>query len=82
LPAAPPGSHHFELANPGEGFKRYFEVMPTLTDELRDHVYRIRHEVYCAELEYEPVRPDGREPKRFSPASGPSAVALCLQSQR
>jgi N-acyl amino acid synthase of PEP-CTERM/exosortase system len=54
-----------ELANLGEGFKKYFEVMPALTDELRDHVYRIRHEVYCAELKYEPVRPDGREPDDY-----------------
>jgi N-acyl amino acid synthase of PEP-CTERM/exosortase system len=51
----------FELINLGEGFKKYFEVVPALTDELRDHVYRIRHEVYCAELNYEPVRPDRRE---------------------
>jgi N-acyl amino acid synthase of PEP-CTERM/exosortase system len=51
----------FELANLGVGFKRYFEVVPALTEELRDHVYRIRHEVYCEELKYEPVRKDGRE---------------------
>jgi len=51
----------FELANLGAGFKRYFRVVPALTDELRDHVYRIRHEVYCEELKYEPVRPGKRE---------------------
>lgn len=51
----------FELMNLGEGFKKYFEIAPALTDELRDHVYRIRHEVYCAELKYEPVRADKRE---------------------
>jgi N-acyl amino acid synthase of PEP-CTERM/exosortase system len=51
----------FELANLGVGFKRYFEVVPALTEELRDHVYRIRHEVYCEELKYEPVRKDRRE---------------------
>ena len=51
----------FELANLGVGFKRYFEVVPALTAELRDHVYRIRHEVYCEELKYEPVRNDRRE---------------------
>src|SRR5256885_2892028 len=51
----------FELANLGAGFKRYFEVVPALTEELRDHVYRIRHEVYCEELKYEPVRKDRRE---------------------
>ena len=51
----------FELADLGAGFKKYFEVVPALTDELRDHVFRIRHEVYCAELNYEPVRPNQRE---------------------
>ena len=51
----------FELMNLGEGFKKYFEVTPALTEELRDQVYRIRHDVYCAELKYEPLRPDQRE---------------------
>jgi N-acyl amino acid synthase of PEP-CTERM/exosortase system len=51
----------FDLVNLGAGFKKYFEVVPALTDELRDHCYRIRHEVYCAELGYEPVRADRRE---------------------
>lgn len=50
-----------ELANLGAGFKKYFEVVPATTDELRDHVYRIRHAVYCEELRYEAVRPDRRE---------------------
>lgn len=32
-----------------------------MDDELRDAVYRIRHEVYCEELKYEPERADRRE---------------------
>jgi len=51
----------FELVNLGVGFKKYFEIVPALTDELRERVYRIRHEVYCDELKYEPTRPDRRE---------------------
>lgn len=51
----------FELANLGAGFKKYFEVVPALTDALREHVYGIRHQVYCEELKYEPERPDRRE---------------------
>jgi len=54
-----------ELANLGAGFKKYFEVVPAMTDELRDHVYRIRHAVYCEELRYEPVRPDRRETDEY-----------------
>lgn len=51
----------FELANLGMGFKKYFEVVPALTDELRNEVFSIRHQVYCEELKYEPTRPDRRE---------------------
>lgn len=51
----------FDLANLGAGFKRYFEIVPALTPELRDHAFRIRHQVYCEDLKYEPARPDGRE---------------------
>jgi N-acyl amino acid synthase of PEP-CTERM/exosortase system len=51
----------FDRFSLGEGFKRYFEVTAATTDELRDDVYRIRHEVYCEELAFEPVRPDRRE---------------------
>ncbi len=51
----------FDIANLGASFKKYFEVVPALTDELRDHAYRIRHEVYCEDLKYEPERADRRE---------------------
>ncbi|MDQ8021862.1 MAG: PEP-CTERM/exosortase system-associated acyltransferase [Moraxellaceae bacterium] len=47
--------------NLGEGFKKYFEILPAIHDETRQAVYRIRHEVYCEELQYEPVRPDRLE---------------------
>lgn len=59
----------FELMNLGEGFKKYFEVLPALTPELRDEVYRIRHSVYCEELQFEPVRPDKRETDEYDPHS-------------
>ncbi|MFT4172908.1 MAG: PEP-CTERM/exosortase system-associated acyltransferase [Rhodocyclaceae bacterium] len=45
----------------GEGFSRLFEVVPALTEACRDEVYFIRHEVYCRELGFEPVRSDQRE---------------------
>ena len=35
--------------------------MPAYTAELKDDVYRIRHQVYCEELAFEPQRPDRRE---------------------
>jgi len=47
--------------NLGTAFRSYFRVVPALTDELRDHAYRIRHQVYCEDLKYEPERPNRRE---------------------
>jgi N-acyl amino acid synthase of PEP-CTERM/exosortase system len=38
-----------------------YEIVPAFSDALKDEVYRIRHEVYCEELAYEPRRPDRRE---------------------
>ena len=32
-----------------QGYRRFFKVVPALTDELRAENYRIRHEVYCRE---------------------------------
>lgn len=44
-------------------FRHYFQVVFADTPELRDHVYRIRYDVYCDELKYEPAGqfPDNRE---------------------
>jgi N-acyl amino acid synthase of PEP-CTERM/exosortase system len=50
-----------EMPDLGRTFRRYFEVVPALTGELRDEAYRIRHQVYCEELHFEPERPDRRE---------------------
>ena len=36
-------------------FNRYFQVVFADTPELREEVYRIRYDVYCRELGYEPV---------------------------
>ena len=45
----------------GQSFKRYFEIVPALSEELREQAFRIRHQVYCEELAYEPVRAQGLE---------------------
>src|SRR4051812_31130330 len=47
--------------NLAEGFQRYFQIAPALTDATRNDVYFIRHDVYARELGFEPVRPDQRE---------------------
>ncbi len=43
------------------GFSKYFTVVPATTPELREACFRIRHDVYCKELGFEPVREDGME---------------------
>jgi N-acyl amino acid synthase of PEP-CTERM/exosortase system len=70
--------HLPEFLNLGAGFGKYFRALPALDDEMRRAVYRIRHAVYCEELGYEPVRPDGPE---FDEFDGQSVHCL-LQSVR
>jgi N-acyl amino acid synthase of PEP-CTERM/exosortase system len=47
--------------NLGQGFEKLFELTVALTESDIDQVHRIRHDVYCRDLAWEPVRPDGRE---------------------
>jgi N-acyl amino acid synthase of PEP-CTERM/exosortase system len=53
------------LTSLGTAFRSYFNVVPALTDELRDHAFRIRHQVYCEELGFEPQRPNRRESDEY-----------------
>ena len=55
----------FEQFNLGNGFRRYFSIHPAVGDDLKNEVYGIRHEVYCEELGFEPVRPDRRETDEY-----------------
>ena len=52
-----------------EGYRRYFTVVPALTGDLRTRNYRLRHQVYCRELGFEPVRPDDLECDEFDARS-------------
>ncbi|MCM8610892.1 PEP-CTERM/exosortase system-associated acyltransferase [Accumulibacter sp.] len=52
-----------------EGYRRYFTVVPALTSDLRTRNYRLRHQVYCRELGFEPVNPDGLERDEFDARS-------------
>lgn len=51
--------------NLGETFQQMFELVPALGDAAREQVYRIRHDVYCRDLGWEPVREDGLESDEF-----------------
>lgn len=59
----------------GVSFKTRFEVVPALTESLKDEVYRLRHSVYCEDLHWEPVRADGREIDAYDAQS----IALILK---
>ena len=54
-----------EIFNLGKGFQKYFELVPAFTDQLKDEVFRLRHQVYCTDLAFEPERPDKRETDAF-----------------
>ena len=49
----------------GESFSQMFELIPALDDAALEQVYRIRHDVYCRDLGWEPVRADGRESDEY-----------------
>lgn len=49
----------------GESFRRMFELIPALDHAVLEQVYRIRHDVYCRDLGWEPVRADGRESDEY-----------------
>lgn len=49
----------------GASFRQSFELEPALDESSIDQVYRIRHDVYCRDLGWEPVRADGRESDEY-----------------
>lgn len=55
--------------NPANKFKEYFELAQAISPEMKDEVYRLRHRVYCEELGFERVSPDGREHDEFDEQS-------------
>lgn len=50
-----------ELLNLGSTFKQHFEIIPAFSEALKKEVYRVRHQVYCEDLKFEPERSDGYE---------------------
>ena len=56
-----------------EGYTQHFQIIPASDDAMKRHCYRIRHEVYCNELGYEPARLDHHEVDQFD-----SSALHCL----
>jgi hypothetical protein len=65
-----------------EGYRRYFTVVPALTADLRTRNYRLRHQVYCRELGFEPLRPDDLEYDEFDERSVHCLVQSAASGQR
>lgn len=57
-------------------FQQYFRIVPALTPELAEEAYRVRHQVYCEDLGWEPVKDDQMETDEFDSHS----VHCLLQS--
>lgn len=49
----------------GEGFRQLFELVPALDEASLNEVFRIRHDVYCRDLSWEPVSEIGRESDEY-----------------
>jgi N-acyl amino acid synthase of PEP-CTERM/exosortase system len=49
----------------GKRFGQLFELSVALDRVSKEQVFRIRHEVYCRDLGWEPLREDGRETDEF-----------------
>ncbi|MEZ4720276.1 MAG: PEP-CTERM/exosortase system-associated acyltransferase [Flavobacteriales bacterium] len=47
--------------NLGRSFKKCFEIIPAFSENLRNEVFNIRHQVYCEELKFEPEKQDKLE---------------------
>lgn len=53
----------------GDGFGRYFEIVPAMDESDREAAFRIRHSVYCLDLGWEAPRSDGMETDRYDTQS-------------
>jgi N-acyl amino acid synthase of PEP-CTERM/exosortase system len=57
------------VLNFGTSFREHFEIVPAVTDEMKRHAYRIRYDVYCRELHFEPENPSELESDAYDPQS-------------
>lgn len=49
----------------GTSFRQYFKIVPALTEELKREAYRVRHSVYCEDLQFEFSRPNKFETDEY-----------------
>jgi N-acyl amino acid synthase of PEP-CTERM/exosortase system len=53
----------------GSNFEQYFEIVPALSPALVDEAFKIRHQVYCEDLAFEPLSTNGRESDQYDAQS-------------
>jgi N-acyl amino acid synthase of PEP-CTERM/exosortase system len=58
-----------DAVNIAKYFTQFLQPEFANTDELRDEVFRIRHNVYCEELAYEKIKDSGKEQDEFDAQS-------------
>lgn len=58
-----------DAQNIAQHFTQFLQPEVATTEELTKEVFRIRHNVYCEELNFEPTRPDGMETDDFDAQS-------------
>lgn len=71
-----------EPLNLGERFRSYFRIDAAVSPALLNDVFRIRHEVYCEDLHFEPERPDRREMDEFDAHSLQCLLRTADESRR
>lgn len=49
----------------GKTYKQYFKIVPALSDDLKDEVFKIRHQVFCEDLGFEAQRSNQRETDEY-----------------
>lgn len=54
-----------EVKNIAEHFTEFLQPEIATTEQLRDEVFKIRHEVYCEELAFEALKEEGKEQDEF-----------------
>lgn len=54
-----------DAKNIADHFTEFLQPQVANTDELRDEVFKIRHNVYCEELAFEDVKEEGKECDEF-----------------
>jgi hypothetical protein len=50
-----------EALDLGSIFHQYFEIVPAFSNALKDEVYRVRHQVYCEDLQFESAAPSAAQ---------------------